>query len=136
MKQDAENDKKSVSIKAKYPFGTVDIETVEVQPLDLIESVPEVKSKSSIPTKAIKTSVVSEVAVIGNERCYDFFCLNLLKNLVLFTETVLDSIDAGDFGEMCLHRKIAPYQCIVYSLCQGLEIENRSKWIYYLMQFS
>lgn len=37
----------------------------------------------------------------------------------MIIETVLDSIDAGDFGEMCLHRKIAPYQCIVYSISQG-----------------
>lgn len=37
-----------------------------------------------------------------------------------FSETVLDSIDAGDFGEMCLHRKIAPYQCTVYSISQGI----------------
>lgn len=65
VKQDTENDTKSVSIKANYPFGTVDIETVEVQPLDLIDMLPESKSKTSAPTKAIKTSVVSEVAVIG-----------------------------------------------------------------------
>lgn len=65
VKQDTENDKKSVSIKANYPFGAVDIETVEVQPLDLSDTPTEIKSKSSAPTKAIKTSVVSEVAVIG-----------------------------------------------------------------------
>lgn len=37
----------------------------------------------------------------------------------LSTETVLDSIDAGDFGEMCLHRKLAPYQCTVFSIVNG-----------------
>lgn len=78
MKHDAEKDTKSVSIRANYPFGTIDIETVEVQPLDLVESMPELKSKSSTPTKAIKTSVVSEVAVIGNNKrwfCAYFFFL-------------------------------------------------------------
>lgn len=77
VKQNAENDTKSVSIKANYPFGTVDIETVEVQPLDLTDSLPELKTKSSAPTKAIKTSVVSEIAVIGKStKC----CHSLSKN--------------------------------------------------------
>lgn len=65
VKQDEEKDTKSVSIKANYPFGTVDIETVEVQPLSSLECSPEPKTKSSAPTKAIKTTVISEVAVIG-----------------------------------------------------------------------
>lgn len=42
----------------------------------------------------------------------------------------MDSIDAGDFGEMCLHRKIAPYQCIVYSLCQGIKWLNSKNIVY------
>lgn len=49
-----------------------------------------------------------------------FSCLIRSKLRFWSPETVLDSIDAGDFGEMCLHRKIAPYQCVVYSLCQGI----------------
>lgn len=65
MKIDEEKDTKSVSIKANYPFGSVDIETVEVQPLNLVELTQEPKTKTSAPTKAIKTTVISEVAVIG-----------------------------------------------------------------------
>lgn len=65
MKQDEDKDSKSVSIKANYPFGTVDIETVEVQPLNLIDISQEPKTKTSAPTKAIKTTVISEVAAIG-----------------------------------------------------------------------
>lgn len=63
MKQ--ENDTKSVYIKANYPFGTVDIENIEVKPLELNDTSTEVKSKNSPPTKVIKTSTVSEVAAIG-----------------------------------------------------------------------
>ncbi|XP_055322683.1 DNA polymerase subunit gamma-2, mitochondrial [Sitodiplosis mosellana] len=106
VKQDDEKDTKSVSIKATYPFGTIDIESIEVKPLDLSESSTEPKTKTSAPTKVIKTTTVSEVAVI---------------------ETVLDSIDAGDFGEMCLHRKIAPYQCTVYSISTDPSISNELK---------
>lgn len=65
VKHDDKNDIKSVSIKAKYPFGTVDIENIEVKPLNSIETSTEPKSKTSAPTKVIKTTTVSEVAVIG-----------------------------------------------------------------------
>lgn len=67
VKHDDENVAKSVSIKATYPFGTLDIENIEVKPLNSIESSTEPKSKSSAPTKVIKTTTVSEVAVIGTE---------------------------------------------------------------------
>lgn len=68
MKHDEEKDTKSVSIKASYPFGTLDIENIEVKPLDLIESPSaDPKSKISAPTKIIKTTTVSEVAAIGNK---------------------------------------------------------------------
>lgn len=67
VKQDDENDTKSVSIKATYPFGTVDIESIEVKPLNASESSTEPKTKTSAPTKVIKTTTISEVAVIGNE---------------------------------------------------------------------
>lgn len=74
MKIDEEHDTKSVSIKANYPFGSVDIETVDVQPLNLVGLTQEPKTKSSAPTKAIKTTVVSEVAVIGNLYKANFDC--------------------------------------------------------------
>lgn len=77
MKQDDEKDTKSVSIKASYPFGTIDIENIEVKPLNLLESSTEPKSKTSAPTKVIKTTTVSEVAVIGNE--FRNFFVNLFK---------------------------------------------------------
>lgn len=63
MKQD--EDTKSVSIKAKYPFGTIEIENIEVKPLNLDESAPEPKNKNYAPTKVIKTTAVSEIGVIG-----------------------------------------------------------------------
>ncbi|XP_031621823.1 DNA polymerase subunit gamma-2, mitochondrial [Contarinia nasturtii] len=115
VKQDEEKDTKSVSIKATYPFGTIDIESIEMMPVDSINS--EAKSKNA--TKFIKTTTVSEVAAI---------------------ETVLDSIDAGDFGEMCLHRKIAPYQCTVYSISKdsstSKELKDLAKYISMLLQRS
>lgn len=115
MRQDEENDTKSVSIKAKYPFGTIEIEDIEVKPLSFDETASEPKNKYA-PTKVIKTTTVSEVAVIGKMA---FSMLENWANDNLSTETVLDSIDAGDFGEMCLHRKLAPYQCTVFSIVNG-----------------
>lgn len=83
MKQDDEKDTKSVSIKATYPFGTVDIENIEVKPLNLIESSTEPKSKTSAPTKVIKTTTISEVAVIGNKFRFSF-CQNIPNNRLIF----------------------------------------------------
>lgn len=64
IKQNDENNTKSVSIKASYPFGNVDIENIELLPLDY-EPAAELKSKSSAPTKVIRTTTVSEIATIG-----------------------------------------------------------------------
>lgn len=81
----------SVSLTATYPFGNLAIEHIE---LISTESVyPEEVEKNVIPSHIIRSSTFLELAAI---------------------EVVLDSIDAGDFGEMCIHRKIAPYQCSVY----------------------
>lgn len=44
---------------------------------------------------------------------------------------MLDSIEAGDFGEMCLHRKIAPYQCSVFSISNGM-MEYSSQFYLFL----
>lgn len=66
MKHDEETATKSVSIKANYPFGSIEIENVEIKPLNSTESTNDPKSKSSVPMKVIKTTVVSEIAVIGN----------------------------------------------------------------------
>lgn len=67
-KHDEEKDTKSVSIKATYPFGSIEIENIEVKPLNLDSSLQENKTKINAPTKVIKTTAVSEVAVIGNFR--------------------------------------------------------------------
>lgn len=75
VKQDEQNNSKSVSIRANYPFGNIDIEQIEVKPLNSIEAATEPKSKTSAPTKVIKTTTISEVAVIGNSltkiACYN-----------------------------------------------------------------
>lgn len=67
VKQDEENDTQLVSIRATYPFGNIDIEKIEVKPLNSDESSTEPKSRTSAPTKVIKTTTISEVAVIGND---------------------------------------------------------------------
>lgn len=67
VKQDVEHNTQSVSIRATYPFGNIDIEQIEVKQLNSIEAATEPKSKTSAPTKVIKTTTISEVAVIGNE---------------------------------------------------------------------
>lgn len=63
MKQDKINDVKKVTIKAEYPFGALDIESIELLPLDAIE--PNLKPQKSDPTKVIRTTVLSDIAAIG-----------------------------------------------------------------------
>lgn len=89
-------DEQSVSVKAAYPFGNLTIEHIELLSIETVY--PDEAGKNAIPNKIIRSSTFLNVAAV---------------------ETVLDSIDAGDFGEMCLHRKIAPYQCSVYSFAKG-----------------
>lgn len=84
VRQNDENDTKSVSIKATYPFGTVDIESIEVKPLNASESSTEPKTKTSAPTKVIKTTTVSEVAAIGNE-CNIFIFDEIFDSMVFFS---------------------------------------------------
>lgn len=79
MKQDDENDIKFASIKANYPFGSINVENIEIKPLKLIESIPESKNKSTTPTKVIQTTTVSEIAAIGM-----IFTEVLFKKLFLF----------------------------------------------------
>lgn len=81
----------SVSLMAKYPFGNLAIEHVDL--VSTSDEFPE--SKIPLPPRIIRTRSFLEVATI---------------------ETVLDAIDDGDYGEMCLHRKIAPHQCAVFCL--------------------
>lgn len=38
---------------------------------------------------------------------------------LIFAETTIDAIDAGEFGEMAIHRKLAPYQCAFYCFAEG-----------------
>lgn len=94
--------KESVSIHANYPFGNLAIETIE-----LVSNKPKGKGKhrSIVPNNIIKASTTLELATI---------------------QTILDGIDAGDFGEICLHRKIAPYQCYVNCFTKGY-FENIDK---------
>lgn len=86
----------SVAVKAAYPFGNLAIEHIELLPIETVH--PDEAGKNAIPNQIIRSSTFLDVAAI---------------------ETILDSIDAGDFGEMCLHRKITPYQCSVYSFSKG-----------------
>ena len=51
-------------------------------------------------------ALASELTEISNE-------------LPQIPESTIDAIDAGDFGEMCFHRKIAPFQCGIYCLAEG-----------------
>lgn len=81
----------SVSLVAKYPFGNLAIEHIDL--VSTSDEFPE--SRIPLPPRIIRTRSFLEVATI---------------------ETVLDAIDDGDYGEMCLHRKIAPYQCAVFCL--------------------
>lgn len=60
-----ENETKSVAIKANYPFGNVEIENIELFPIDLVDSAANKKSKTNTPAKVISTTTISEVAVIG-----------------------------------------------------------------------
>lgn len=86
----------SVSLMATYPFGHFAIEHIELLPFESMHL--EETRKHIIPNRIIRSSTFLEVAAI---------------------ETVLDSIEAGDFGEMCIHRKIAPFQCFVYCFAGG-----------------
>lgn len=86
----------SVSVKATYPFGNLAIEHIELLPTESV--FPEEAGKDIIPNRIVRSSTFLELATI---------------------ETVLDSIDAGDFGELCIHRRIAPYQCSVYCFGTG-----------------
>lgn len=86
----------SISLKATYPFGNLAIEHIELLPIESLY--PEQAGNNLIPNRVVRSSTFLELAAI---------------------EMVLDSIDAGDFGEMCLHRKIAPYQCSVYCFAKG-----------------
>lgn len=86
----------SVSLMATYPFGNLAIEHIELLPFQSMYL--EETRKHIIPNRIIRSSTFLEVAAI---------------------ETVLDSIEAGEFGEMCIHRKIAPYQCFVYCFARG-----------------
>lgn len=103
--------KDTVFIHASYPFGKLAVETV-----DLMKNVPKtalgktlkIKEKSGSPNNIIKTSTYLELATI---------------------ELCIDAIDAGDFGEICLHRKIAPYQCYIYCLASGRSLFCPNKYI-------
>lgn len=86
----------SVSLKATYPFGNLAIEHIELLPTESVY--PEEAGKNVIPNRIVRSSTFLELATI---------------------ETVLDSIDAGDFGELCIHRRVAPYQCSVYCFGTG-----------------
>lgn len=70
MIKDETRDTKSVSIKATYPFGTVEIESIEVKPLESYESQSEPKNKNQPPTNVIKTTAAGEIAVIGTTTCF------------------------------------------------------------------
>lgn len=87
----------SVSLMAAYPFGNLAIEHIELLPFESVYA--EDATKTVIPNKIVRSSTFIELAAI---------------------EIVLDSIDAGDFGEMCIHRKIAPYQCSLYCFAKGM----------------
>lgn len=52
-----------VTIKARFPFGILDIENIELLPLEVAE--PTLKPNKSIPPNVIRTTAISEVAAIG-----------------------------------------------------------------------
>lgn len=91
--------KDTVFIHADYPFGKLAIETVELMKKVTKSTALKCKEKAGLPNNVVKTSTYLELATI---------------------ELILDGIDAGDFGEICLHRKIAPYQCYIYCLAKGI----------------
>lgn len=93
---ESNQNEQSISLKVTYPFGNLAIEHIELLPIESVY--PEQAGNNSIPNRIVRSSTLLELAAI---------------------EMVLDSIDAGDFGEMCLHRKIAPYQCSVYCFAKG-----------------
>lgn len=80
-----------VSLLAYYPFGNLAIEHVDM--IATTDQFPEIKIP--LPPRIIRTWKFLEIATI---------------------ETVLDGIDDGDYGEICIHRKLAPYQCAIYCL--------------------
>lgn len=86
----------SVSLIANYPFGNLALEHIELLPTDSFYI--KESERITTPSHIIRSRTFLEVAAV---------------------ETVFDSIDAGDFGEMCIHRKIAPYQCSVYCFAKG-----------------
>lgn len=47
-----------------------------------------------------------------------------INPFLFITETIFDAIDAGDFGEMCLHRKIAPHQITLYIFNEGKDFHK------------
>lgn len=50
-------------VKAKYPFGTIDVEHIELLPLEAVE--PDCVLTKSTPTKVIRTTTIAEIAAIG-----------------------------------------------------------------------
>lgn len=48
---------------------------------------------------------------------------------LFFTETTIDAIDAGEFGEMAIHRKLAPYQCAFYCFAEGFYRKCSQMWL-------
>lgn len=86
----------AASLMAKYPFGSIAVEHIELLPFESI--FPAVAGQNAIPNYIVRSSASLELAAI---------------------ETVLDSIDAGDFGKTSIHRKLAPYQYSVYCYSKG-----------------
>lgn len=93
----------SVTLKAIYEFGNFPIEHVELITRDTNEM------QDQLPSILIQSKTYLEAATL---------------------HFLFDAIDGGDYGEMCLHRSIAPHQMALY--CVTEESSSQKKLKYFL----
>lgn len=102
---------KTVWLKANYEFGSLPLECVQLMPGKCFQSASmTTKTEAMLLNKVIRTCASLDVATL---------------------ETTLDCIAAADYGEMAIHRKLAPFQIAFYCLAEGNLSLELSKLFYY-----
>ncbi|XP_055383078.1 DNA polymerase subunit gamma-2, mitochondrial [Condylostylus longicornis] len=101
----------TVKIKAKFSFGDIDLESIDVVPLRAL--LPEDYKEFYLFDKKLNKKCCP--VVVHSETCADVGTITLL----------LDALENSNSNKLSLHRCVSPYQCSICCLLEDEE-ENRN----------